>query len=115
MNTHNGQYQTFEPDQETKAFIYQQVQDLEHGFGGFGNLAVFVEKEEVVSTEDREVLEDSFAVTFIVEPDNLNLKVRAEGNDIYSATIAAKEEVKRRISALLNAQSMDARSFTLLH
>ncbi len=106
MKTINGdsQYRRFEPESDVKAFIYQQVQDLEPFTKDLGSLAVVVEKEEIVGVSRQE----RFAVTILVAPESFNLKVRYESNDIFEACRLAKEAARRKLNSVLNALSGDS-------
>lgn len=101
-NKPNQVFQAFEPENEVKAFIYQQVQDLEALIKDIGSLAVFVEKEEVIGADEVEDLKDKYAVTFVVAPESLNLQIRSESSDIFEACRAGKEEAQRKLNALIN-------------
>lgn len=94
-------FQAFEPENEVKAFIYQQVQDLEALIQGVGSLAVLVEKESSKDKPD----DESFAVTFVVAPESLNLQIRSESKDIFEATRTAKEAVRSKLNSFLNAHA----------
>lgn len=102
MSIDEKQFLAFEPDVEQKAFIYQQVHELEEQVKNLGGLMVFVEKEEVIDSDTQEKLEHKFAVTFIVDPENLNLKVRAESENLYSACLSAKKVTQSKLAAILN-------------
>lgn len=110
MSIDRDQFQAFEPNLEAKAFIYQQVQELEDEVKDLGSLSVFVEKEETIDTEDNRVLENKYAVTFVIDPENLNLKVRAESQNIFSACISAKNVAKSKLLQLKNAGSQEERA-----
>lgn len=97
----NEVYQPFEPENEVKAFIYQQVQDLERFTKDFGSLAVYVEKENGVHGTDKEPYE-RFAVTFVLAPESVNLQIRAESNDIFEACRIGKEEAQKRLNSIIN-------------
>lgn len=96
-----SQFQVFEPENEVKAFIYQQVQDLEALIQGVGSLAVLVEKEMRVGQPNGE----KYAVTFVVAPESLNLQIRSESRDIFEATRIAKEAVRSKLNSFLNAHA----------
>ena len=107
MSIDEKQFQAFEPDVEQKAFIYQQVHELEEQVKDLGGLMVFVEKEEVIDSETQKALEHKFAVTFVIDPENLNLKVRAESDDLYSACLSAKAVTQSKLSKLINHKKSD--------
>ena len=102
MSIETEQFQAFEPDKEAKAFIYQMVHELEEQVKNLGGLVVYVEKEEVVESDSQQVLENKYAVTFVVDPENLNLKVRAIGTNIFSACLSAKAVTQSKLSQLMN-------------
>lgn len=97
----NEVFQPFEPENEVKAFIYQQVQDLERFTKDFGSLAVYVEKENGLEGQEKQPYE-KFAVTFVLAPESVNLQIRAESNDIYEACRIGKEEAQKRLSSIIN-------------
>ncbi|MCB0407126.1 MAG: hypothetical protein KDD34_02915 [Bdellovibrionales bacterium] len=105
MSIDKNQFQAFEPDAEAKAFIYQQVQDLEQDIKNIGDLTVYVEKEELVQEGNNKVLENTFAVTFVIDPEHLNLSIRAESKDLFSACISAKAATRMKLSQILNHAS----------
>ena len=105
MNIENNQFQAFEPEPEAKAFIYQMVQELENEVSEMGSLSVFVEKEETINTEDDSVIDDKFAVTFVIDPENLNLKVRAESKNFFSACMTAKNAAASKLNQMLGGKS----------
>ncbi len=46
MSHNEAKTMVFEPSPEVKAFIFQQIQDLEPMLENFGSLGVFIEKTE---------------------------------------------------------------------
>jgi hypothetical protein len=114
MSIDQSQFQAFEPDLEAKAFIYQQVQELEDHLRNLGGLTVYVEKEELLENESGTVIDDNYAVTFVIDPDNLNLRVRAESKNIYSACLSAKTVAQSKLSQLLNHRPQEDRSQDLV-
>ena len=102
MSIDKNEFQAFEPDIEQKAFIYQLVHELEDQVKNLGGLMVFVEKEEVIESDTQNTLNNKYAVTFVVDPDNLNLKVRAEGENLYSVCLSAKAVTQSKLAHLIN-------------
>lgn len=107
MNIDKNQFQAFEPEPEAKAFIYQMVQELENEVTKMGSLSVFVEKVETISAEDDSVTTDKYAVTFIIDPEDLNLKVRAESRNFFSACMTAKRVAKSKLMELIGKYGQD--------
>ena len=98
-------YQAFEPENDVKAFIYQQVQDLEVLMKDLGSLAVYIEKEEGPVMKPGEDPYEKFAVTFVLAPESVNLQVRSESSDIYEACRVGKEEAQRKLNSLINVMN----------
>lgn len=86
-----------DPDRDTRALIYQQVEELEAYAKGLGTVVVQVEE---IDAKDQS---KHYAVTYVLSPEQLRLKVRAEGPDLNEAIIEAKHEAKRQLPAVLNA------------
>jgi hypothetical protein len=97
-NKNNDVFQAFEPENEVKAFIYQQVQDLESLMKDLGSLAVYIEKEDGQGESPYE----KFAVTYVLAPESVNLQIRSESSDIFEACRAGKEEAQRKLNSLIN-------------
>lgn len=114
MSIDEKQFQAFEPDVEQKAFIYQQVHELEDQVKNLGGLMVFVEKEEVIDSQTQKELDHKFAVTFVIDPENLNLKVRAESDDLYSACLSAKAVTQSKVFQLINHKGTDEHAQQML-
>ena len=102
QNKNNEAYQAFEPENEVKAFIYQQVQDLELMMKDLGSLAVYIEKEEEALVANGKKLNEKFAVTFVLAPESVNLQIRSESEDIFEACRAGKEEAQRKLNSIIN-------------
>jgi len=88
----------FEPSLEEKAFLFQQVQELEAVATQFGSLTILVEERH----PDNDPSDLSYEVTFVVAPENLDFRIQATGKNLYSTCMAAKEEAKARLSQLIN-------------
>lgn len=110
MSIDQNQFQAFEPDLEAKAFIYQQVQELEDHIRHLGGMTVYVEKEEVTDDTGRNVGDENYAVTFVIDPENLNLRVRAESKNIYSACLSAKSVAQSKLEQLMNSRWHEERA-----
>ncbi len=88
----------FEPSGEERAFLYQQVQDIEPIAGQFGSISVLVEQSH--PTTDPSDL--TYAVTFVVAPENMEFKIRGEGKNLYETCMLAKNEAILRLNQLIN-------------
>lgn len=88
----------FEPTLEERAFLYQQVQELEPIASQFGSLSVLVEQS--YPQEDPEDI--SYAVTFVVAPESMNFKVTGSGKNLFETCIVAKQETQARLNQLIN-------------
>ena len=84
-----------EPDIESKAFIYQQVVDMQKFLQGHGSLAIMCEKKERKNGDDR------YAVTFST-PDLLNVECREEGDSLIEASIKAKQSLVSKLHFLID-------------
>ena len=86
----------FTPSGEEKAFIYQQAAELK--------IPVIV---LITGTPN------FYTVTFVLDPANLNLKVKGKGSNVFEACIQAKEMAKKRFSRTLgfSVSSDDEREF----
>ena len=104
-----GNTKQLQASSEVKAFIYQQVQDLESYVKDLGSLGVYLEEAD----KESKVKGEQYSVTFVIAPENYNLKVSAQADDIYQACLKAKDEVMKKTNQLLNAIGNEQRSATL--
>ncbi len=91
----------YNPSLEERAFLYQEAQDLAPLVKDLGSLSIMVEESGQDATEA--LSENRYRVTFVVAPESMGLQIHAEENNLFSATIAAKEEAQRQLNALVNA------------
>lgn len=99
----------YNPSVEERAFLYQEAQDLAPLVKELGSLSIMV--EEYAQAE----AENGFRVTFLVAPESMGLQIAADSNNLFTATIAAKEEAQRQLNALINAMSGVRTPAELLH
>jgi hypothetical protein len=97
-HTNNPTILPFEPNGEERAFLYQQVQDLESIASQFGSLSVLVEQSYPQDQPENV----TYAVTFVVAPENMEFKVRGEGKNLFETCMVAKNETKAKLSELIN-------------
>ncbi len=97
----------YNPSLEERAFLYQEAQDLAPLVKDLGSLSIMVEQED--ESENR------YRVTFVVAPESMGIQIHAEEDDLFSATIAAKEEAQRQLNALVNALEPQYGVPTILH
>jgi ribosome-associated translation inhibitor RaiA len=83
----------YNPSIEERAFLYQEAQDLAPLVKDIGSLSVLVEEQA----------QSGFRVTFLVAPESMGLQIHAENDNLFAATIAAKEEAQRQLNTLINA------------
>lgn len=83
----------FVPSGEEKAFIYQQAAELK--------MPVIVLMEKITGQTDH------YTVTFVLDPDNLNLKVKGQGDNIFEACMRAKKTAKARFARTLDVSFAD--------
>ena len=89
---------SFEPNAEERAFLYQQVQDLEPLASQFGSISILVEQ-----SHPQDAPKDlSYAVTFVVAPESMEFKIRGEGHNLFETCMVAKEEAMNRLNQLIN-------------
>lgn len=96
----------YNPTQEERAFLYQEAQDLAPLVKDIGSLSVMVEENGP---------QKGYRVTFLVAPESMGLQVQAESDNIFQATIDAKEEAQRQLNALINALSTPRPPSEVLH
>ncbi len=89
----------YNPSNEERAFLFQEAQSLEGLMKDLGSLSVMVEQisPKVEASKDFE-----YRVTFVVAPETVGMRVVATNQNIYEATIAAKEETARQLNAIVN-------------
>lgn len=95
----------YNPSLEERAFLYQEAQDLAPLVKELGSLSVLVEQEP----------KSGFRVTFLVAPESMGLQIHAENDNLFEATIAAKEEAQRQLNMLINALNGIQATAHLLH
>lgn len=95
-------FSPFEPDLESKAFLYQQVVDVQRLLQGQGSLAILCEKRARKNGDDR------YAVTFST-PEVLNFTSRAEGDSLIEASMKAKESLMSKLHLIMDEMSDDQR------
>ncbi len=91
----------YNPNQEERAFLYQEAQDLELLMKDLGTLTVMV--EEVASKQARKNKKNRFRVTFVVAPESVGMKIQATDANLFEAAIAAKDETLRQLNAIVNS------------
>ena len=84
----------FVPSGEEKAFIYQQAAELK--------MPVIVLMEKTAGQTD------CYTVTFVLDPKNLNLKVKGRGDNVFEACMQAKKTAKERFARTLGVSFSDA-------
>lgn len=87
----------FNPSGDEKAFIYQQVSELK--------MPVIVSMEKIKGKEGY------YIATFILDPKNLNLKVKGKGDNLFEACIQAKERAKESFARMPGLSSDNEREF----
>ena len=100
----------YNPNLEERAFIYQEAQDLAPLVKDIGSLSIVVEENPAAEQKPAR-----YRVTFVVAPETMGLKIHAETDNIFSATIAAKEEAHRQLNALVNALDTPTPTVGILH
>lgn len=88
----------YSPNREERAFLYQEAQDLEALMQGLGSLSVMIEASNAKKRRS-----PGFRVTFLLAPESVGMRVQATDQNIFAATIAAKDEARRQLNAIVNA------------
>lgn len=86
---------TYEPEKEIKAFLYQQVQELEPYVNEVGGLAVFVDQIQTGEAT-------RYGVTFVLAPKSMNLRIRVENESLIEACVQAKEQALKQVNSVIN-------------
>ncbi len=106
----NKKENTFlEPSGEEKAFVYQQALELSPLLNKkAGPIAVILEK-------NKNKTGSIYAVTFILIPKTLNIKIQSKGNNLFDVCINAKNKAKKTISQLMNQVESPIRALQMEH
>ena len=91
-------YRAHDPTPEERAFIYQQIQEMNEFAPGLEGLVVTVEEKAKSKEKPKR-----FAVTLVLGPKDLGLQLRAEADDIFTALSVVKYEAKESLSNLIAA------------
>jgi hypothetical protein len=86
----------YNPSPEERAFLYQEAQALEPLIKDLSMVTVVVEEFPQVKAR-------LFRVSFVFGPEAGGMRIQATDQNIFSATIAAKDEAERQLNALVNA------------
>ena len=97
-----------EPSGEEKAFVYQQALELSPLLAKNGPIAVILEKNK-----DKD--QSKYAVTFILIPDKLNIRIKSEGDNLFDVCITAKNKAKKTIGHLMNQVDSPIRAVQMEH
>lgn len=96
MRTSN--YKAHTPTPEERAFIYQQIQEINEFAPGLEGMVVMLEEKEHAGKSPRR-----YAVTLVLGPKDLGLQLRVEADDIFTALSTVKYEAKDSLSNLIAA------------
>ncbi len=94
------QFRDHEPSASERAFIYQQINELNEFAPGIGTVIFLL--EETVDAQPKR-----FAVTVATSPNDIPVKAREEGDSFYQAILAAKDQVKKDLAALFAAGAIE--------
>lgn len=94
------QFRDHEPSASERAFIYQQIHELNDFAPGIGTVIFLL--EETVDVQPKR-----FAVTVATSPNDIPIKAREEGESFYQAILAAKDQVKKDLAALFAAGAIE--------
>ncbi len=105
----------FEPSPEVKAFIFQQIHDLEPMLENIGSMGVFIEKTEIQSLENQNRGKESYSIKMVIAPGGNRIEVRGESDNIYDACIKAKGLMAQVLSPLVNIMKQSSERDGLIH
>lgn len=104
---------------EIRAFIYQQLSDLESLMPQGSNVSIVVEDPTMLKIKSNQILGDrkflkktkSFKKKVVIQIETAegNLLVESEHHDVYTAIQAAKENLRGQLSALQSFLNPDDR------
>ena len=92
---------TFQPSHGDKAFLYQQAAEL--------NTPVMILTRRSVAPGEK-----TYSVTFVVDPDHINMRVKEEGATLFEACKKAKASAKKQLFQLANRSTPDKEREVLL-
>ena len=92
---------SFRPSHGEKAFLYQQAAEL--------NAPVVILTGKTALNE-----KGTYSVTFVVDPDHINIKIKEKGATLFDACMKAKASAKRQLSQLANRSAPDKEREILL-
>jgi len=82
----------FKPSHGDKAFLYQQAAELNTP------VVILTEKSALAG-------EKTYSVTFLVDPDHTNIRVKEKGSTLFDACRKAKASAQRQLFQLANRSS----------
>lgn len=89
------QYKAHDPTPEERAFVYQQIQEINEFAPGLDGIVMMLEEAKTKKAPHR------FAATLVLGPKNLGLQIRAEADDFFSALSAIKYEAKESLAQII--------------
>lgn len=99
-----------EPSGEEKAFVYQQALELSPFLAQSGKpIAVILEKNQNHENHLK------YFVTFILAPEDFNIKIQSEGDNLFDACKSATDKAKNAIRQLINHQESPIRKMQMEH
>lgn len=93
----------YSPDPEERAFLYQEAQALEPLVKDLSSLTVVVEEFPQIKAGKARKGQGLFRVSFVLGPEAGGMRIQATDQNIYKATMAAKNEAEKQLNALVNA------------
>lgn len=114
MKNDNSTIVRFEPSPEVRAFIFQQIQDLEPMLENVGSLGVFIEKTEPTESSGEDKAE-TYSIRLVVAPGGTRIEATGESENIFEACIKAKGLMAERLSPFINATRQSAERDGLIH
>ena len=93
---------SLKPTGAERAFVYQQAMELSPLLLKRGTIGVILKKN--INKK-----KSKYAVTFILAPNVLNVKVHCEGNNLFDVCIQAKNQARKAIKDLINCYEFPGR------
>lgn len=84
----------YEPTNEERAFVYQQVLELKP------MLYHYPDPITVIVTKNLKKSKNKYSVTFILVPSKLNIRIHSSGNDLFDVCMNVKNKSQKAIHAL---------------
>ena len=109
MNKHENLH---EATPEVKAFISQQIQELEPYMSHLGGLGIFVEKKVIQNSDQN--FSEKYLIRLVITPGGERIEVRGFSESIFEACIEARQKLLEVVQPVLNSLLPSAERETLV-